>query len=512
MACFLLFAIAAGLAASPRAEAGPGDVFQCAPDINLSNSPGYTSVDPFILADPAGKFHLFWAERTLGRPDASTDVPDALMYAEWEDGAWSRPVDIFISPPEVFNRKIAAPRATMDEVGNIHLIWMGPDYRFYYSSALAEEAGNARSWREPILMADDHAGSQFALDIAYQAPGRLHVLYGSGTGGASPTDNRTNRAITYTRSTDGGVNWTHPVDIYTFSDPQRGPSNIRLRVDGQRLYATWTEWDDSGNGQAIYFARSLDGGETWQDPVMLSQRVGDEYERDWTNVAVLGEDQLVAMWEGGYRAYPQAQYSFDAGRTWSEAIDTFYWLIADNGYAEFVRDGSDRLHVFLARRIREGYESRCERIPGCEGTGNAIWHSVWEGGVNWREPRPVGEFSDVNFISVALLGGNQLAIAWFDYFDYEINVLMCQIEGAASLPPQPWPTSTPTPAPEPTPTFTPTPPPQAMPTLTPVSAEVPPTPGAARPNLAFSLLISILPVAGVIAGVAFIHHLHRRRS
>ena len=32
---------------------------------NVSNTPDFTSTDPFLLADPAGYAHLFWAERVL---------------------------------------------------------------------------------------------------------------------------------------------------------------------------------------------------------------------------------------------------------------------------------------------------------------------------------------------------------------------------------------------------------------------------------------------------------------
>ncbi len=344
----------------------------------------------------------------------------------------------------------------------------------------------------------------------------MHVLYAAGTGGGLPSDNRTNRAVSYIRSEDGGLSWSDPVDIFTFLDPTHGASNIRLYADPLGpLYATWTEWDNSGNGQAIYFARSPDGGRTWQPAQVLDRRVGEDYERDWTAVEKLDDGGLIALWEGGYRAYPQAQYSYNGGETWSRPIDTFYWLIADNGFAEFERDGSNRLHVFLPRRIREGYSDRCSSFLNCTGEGNALWHSVWESQTSWREPRPAGDFMvpDIggNFTSTAIVGGNRLLAAWFDYTSLELQVMECQIEDAASVPARPWPVraapvSTPTPQQAVVnvlPTSTPPPP---APTLSPESTQI------AQPTSSSSLvLFGLAPAILMVGGVLALDRLRRRR-
>ena len=440
-----------------EAAAGPGDVVNCSAPYNISNSAGYSSVDPFLLADPAGLVHLFWAERKTGEPDAIPNVPDSLMYAVWNGEVWSEPIDIFISPPENFNKKIAGIRAVIDDQGIIHLVWLGPDDTFFYSSARADKARSGRAWRQPVKMANDQTGTQYSIDLAYEPPQTIHILYGR-----SQEDDL--RSISYVRSDDGGYRWSELIDVHIFTDPERGASNTRLLVTGpNQIYASWTEWDTSGNGQGVYVTHSLDGGQTWDFPVLLDERTGNEYERDWMTLAVLDENQMIAFWEGGFRAYPQAQYSYDGGLTWSEPIDTFYWLIADNGYINMVRDSAGRMHAFLPRRVREGYDSKCLELPGCANTdsGDALWHSVWEGGTHWREPQPVGGFTypsitgDLasvggNYISVAFNGGNEFVTAWFDYTYFELMVMQCEIEDAPAVAPQPWP------APTPTPTMTPT--------------------------------------------------------
>jgi hypothetical protein len=466
--------------------------------------------------DPAGAVHLFWTERVAGSPNAQPDTPDTLMYARWEDGRWSQPLDIFFSPREVYNKRVNSPRAVMDKAGTIHLIWIGPDYRLFYSSAPASSANSAQAWRPQELIAYDQAGTQFSADIAYGPPDTLHILYGAGTGGGLPADNRTNRAVVYIRSEDGGATWSDPVDVFTILDPTHGPSNIRLYADPLGpLYATWTEWDSSGNGQAIYFARSPDGGHTWQPAVVLDRRIGEEYERDWTALEKLDDGSLVALWEGGSRAYPQSQYSYDGGENWSRPIDTFYWLIADNGFAEFERDSAGRLHVFLSRRIREGLEDRCDSFPRCgdwEST-NTLWHSVWEGGTNWREPRPAGDFIAPgiggNYPSVATSLGNKLFAVWFGYTEGEIELMQCEIEDAPALASVPWPVQTPSPTqvavathPAPSPTST-----RAVPPA-PLSSPEPAAPQGLPPEMIVALGLG--PAIVLVVAAVFGERLLRR--
>ncbi len=485
----------------------PGDVVSCDAPIDLSNSEGFSSIDPFLISDPAGVAHLFWAERVFGSPGGGGT--DAVMYSKWDGNTWSTPNDIFLSPPEYFNRSITGIRGVLDEQGVIHLAWMGPDNTFFYSSTRADMAGAASAWQKPVMLATDQTGTQYSFDIAYDSPQTLHIVYGETRANDAPS-------VTYIRSTDGGLTWSSPEDIYIFTGLDRGASNIQVVVDApDKIYATWTEWDLSGNGQVIYFARSLDDGLTWDYPVVLDKRRNDEYERDWTNLTVLGKNQLAVIWEGGFRAYPQAQYSDDGGVTWGKPIDTFPWLIADNGFANLLWDDTGRLHAFLVRRLREDSGDVC-KFAGCaaaeaRGSTNTLWHSIWEGGTRWRDPKPVGNFGDGKlgdiggaFSAVAFVGGNEFVAAWFSYLTQEIVVMNCTVEGVSPDEPKPWPTATPKPTATPLPTPTPMPVDVTLALITrPVysdTATSQPADTLQNPGLPilFGGLISLLVVAGVV--------------
>ena len=386
------------------------------------------------------------------------------MYAVWDGVTWSSPVDIRFSPPAAGNQLLIYPHAVMDDIGQIHLFWIEqpnfPNYTLYHSYAYANEAYSARAWSAPRMITEDLTATKYSIHIASRPNGELHLVHARVRTGFLPPEDR---AVAYLRSDDRGLSWSEPIDIWSVPDPERGASDTRMLLDDPgKVYITWTEWDGTGNGQAVYFARSLDNGNTWDRPVRLSERVGDEYERDWAQLALLGEDQLVVMWEGGFRAYRHAMYSNDGGVTWSEPIDTFPWLIGENGFVEFAYDSTGKLHLFIAQRVREGYIER--------GTREGLWHSVWEGGMRWREPILTGGNESMVNPKVVIVGGNQVVATWYAPPIYEIKVITGKIQNAPEILPQPLPSATPSP-------FTDEPllesPTVALPTITPTPLPTP---------------------------------------
>jgi hypothetical protein len=430
----LLTMIAIASPAATRTRAQSGDIVWSEP-INISNSPDLTSTDPFLLADPAGGVHLFWAEKASAGAALN---PDTLMYSYWDGETWSRPVDIFFSPESDGNPIVGYPHAVMDESGRIHLFWLSePNYPYYalnYSSVPAGQAEFVSAWEPPVQLADDLTGTKYSIQVAYTPPDTLHLIYASGAQGEHPNEDRT---VRYARSTDLGQTWSEPVDLFTSPVLLWGTSDTRIvAAPPNNLYASWTLWGDDGNGYQVYFTRSKDNGLTWDTPIVLAENRDDEYERDWNNLVPLDDNLLMAMWEGGWRAYRQAQYSRDGGATWSEPIDTFPRLIGDNGFVEFARDSNGTWHSFVANRLREGIE------PALISDEVSLWHSVWQGGTNWREPTQAITGAPAKAMTnpkVAIVNGNRIVAAWYGSQIYEIYVATGVIPGAPAIPPKPWP-------------------------------------------------------------------------
>ncbi len=404
--------------------------------INISNSPDDTSTDPFLLADPSGVVHLFWAEKIGNSPAGQ---PDTLMYSRLVDDVWSKPVDIFFAPLSDGNPIIGFPHAILDESGRIHLIWQSqPNFPYYavnYSSAPADQADQVHAWTPTQVLADNLTGSKYSIHLAYSPPQTLHVIFSRGAQGDQV---KQERAVDYIRSKDLGKTWSEPVDIYTAPVASWGTSDTRLLFEPpSNLYASWTVWDDTGNGRMVFFIRSLNNGDTWDPPILLAEKIETEYERDWNSLVLLEKNHLMAIFEGGYRAYRYARYSKDAGATWSEpAVDTFPYLIGDNGFVESTRDSNNTLHLFLANRIREGTSASSEV------EGEALWHSVWEGGNKWRDPTLVTHSSfsaKMTNPKVAVVNGNRIVAVWYQSQIYEIYAITGIITNAPEIPSIPWP-------------------------------------------------------------------------
>ena len=418
----------------PTIQAQSGEIDWSEP-INISNSPDLTSTDPFLLADPAGGAHLFWAERA---GSGVAQNPDTIMYSYWDGETWSRPIDIFFSPESDGNPVVSYPHAVMDDNGRIHLFWLSepnyPNYSLNYSSVDANQARFVSAWKPKVVLAEDLMGTKYSIHIAYESPDTLHLIYSSGTLGERPKDEW---AVHYIRSADLGVTWSEPIDLFISPVISWGTSDTRIIfVPPNTLHASWTLWDDDGNGYQIYVTRSENGGDTWQTPIVIAQNVDDEYERDWNNLAQLSENQLMAMWEGGWRAYRHAQYSYDGGVTWSDPIDTFPKLIGDNGFVEFAQDSNGTWHAFLAQRIREGTD-----VFVAADDEVSLWHSTWLGGEGWSDAMPAitGESAkNMTNPKVAIVNGNRIVAAWYGSQIYEIYVATGVIRNAPALEPTLW--------------------------------------------------------------------------
>jgi hypothetical protein len=93
-------------------------------------------------------------------------------------------------------------------------------------------------------------------------------------------------------SSNGGSTW-HRRHIATRAN---NPANIfpELTVDrGGNLYYTWSEEKTPGGEQDVYYAYSTTGGETWSQPIPLTQETGDSAVFPWMQAGDPGQVDIV---------------------------------------------------------------------------------------------------------------------------------------------------------------------------------------------------------------------------
>ncbi len=153
--------------------------------------------------------------------------------------------------------------------------------KFAYSS------NNGATWTEVDLPTAPVGGIDLGCEIAVQKNGNVHVVWDSLACGTSTcSDER----MWYTRSTNGGVSWSSPVQVRDFnlvgfSGANKPPvadsrgigpfgaidvDNSGGACDGT-LYTTFGDWTTGGATETdVWVSRSTNGGTTWSAPVKVN--------------------------------------------------------------------------------------------------------------------------------------------------------------------------------------------------------------------------------------------------
>ena len=288
----------------------------------LSDRTGPAAVDGVaaLTTDSQGKLYAMWSQSVAeGEPSTS------LYVAVWDGTLWSRGVPV-LAPQNttgaIGGDRVAQPALAADAQGRLHAVWSGgTDGQILYSWKYARDAGTSLGWATPTAL-PSQTGLGSWPDIIVDPRGDvLHVIY------AAPYNE--GRGIYYVRSNDGGATWQQPVLVFDAAAAKWASADkpqLVLDANANVLHAVWLRASLlSGTGtQAVYYARSSDGGQTWSAPVKVAEGVVD-----WPRIAVGSANQVYLVWNQA-RARTAVtdvsssvevwgQFSTDGGRRWSEA-------------------------------------------------------------------------------------------------------------------------------------------------------------------------------------------------
>lgn len=181
-------------------------------------------------------------------------------------------------------------------------------------------------------------------------------------------------------SDDGGASWSASVSL---SEPGEGASNPRIVIDESGIgHAVWNRYD--GNDGRVQYTRTIDGGVTWSAPVNLSTSGGSAQR---PHIAVDGSGNLIAVWHrsNGDNNIVQASRSTNSGVSWSTPVDlSLTGEDADN--PRVAADGSGNIVAVWTRS-----DGSDQRIQASRSTnGGAGWSTpayLSESGVASERPR-----------------------------------------------------------------------------------------------------------------------------
>lgn len=448
--------------------------------INLSNSVE-SSDNPAIVADQYGYVHVFWSEEVGGRPLGPNDQHrpgNTIFYRRWDGTAWTAPLDILFVPDESIAEFVAV---SVDARNELHAVWTGQT-SIYYSHAPAAQADSARNWITPIVVATDSARSQWESDVLVDSLGDVHVFYA--TRSSDP-------GVYQTISRDDGASWEVATRISLPLDTlEQGFANVRAFMDpAGRLHLVWQTYQEEGFGQAVYYARSTDSGDTWSVPVQLGYRDPGDFEASYPYLATVSDSQLQLVYEDGNIRGRFQRISLDSGATWSEPFHIIDEMEGVNGYVIPLVDRDGGMHLVINMRS-------LDQVVG-------IYYARWQGN-GWSRAVPVDNKSpgsgSAHHAAATVRLGNELHVVYNQLLGGEIwyvrGVVPDVTPAVAAVPPpagMPQALSTPSPVPTvQTPEVTRT-------SVVARPAQVAPDAASAPPRLPPILIAALIPSLGSAA-------------
>lgn len=444
-----------------------------------------------VVADSSGAVHVFWAYAAPNSDDAGWG--QAIYYARLQDGKWTEPVDVLISPG---NRVARMHSVVVDNAGYLQIVWSASN-AILYSRAYAPEAETARSWITPLPLSA--YASTLEPAITADRNNGLYVVWTQAKAG-----------LMFVRSDDGGQTWSAPKTIFEADADNELATWGRIALDKKgriHVVLSYSVEDSSGrygrtDAQLLYYLRSEDRGETWNEPLLITP----EPDFGEINVVTFGSDTVHLVWNG--RAGRHGRYhrwSQDGGQTWSTteeviAPGALFGNAGLTGFPAIATDSTGALHL----------------VSTGSPTGMTVdYYMEWLNGV-WSVPVSISAGIDGNGVtgkltsleqpSVAISEGNRLHVVFHDGFE-RIWYTSVDID-APHEPPVPYSTTAPplkvAPAPSPTLAIATNPTPLGVPTLS-LASKSPSSGWPVAP-----IMIGVAPAALLVVVVALVSRMRRR--
>jgi hypothetical protein len=301
---------------------------------------------PVIIADAYGQVHGFW---TAGDETLSA-AGQALLYYARLDNEQRRSVDIFVIPATAQG---VTARAWQNGLG---VLWGGGNFAW---SAHSPEL-TAQAWSAPTRLQQGypHAGLATAPD------GSLAMAFGATTGEVYVQWWEPERS-----------QWGAPILVGDTANAGAAADYVSMAVGSDGTWhVTWSEYQ-LPNGWpplGLYYAQSSNGGETWSARRRLASG-------NFNMPAVYaGPDNAVYLtWTGvagtGGKYF---QESVDGGQTWAEpvAVQPAGTGGGSEGQPNLLIDGGGGLHLFYSNA--DGCAWHVRRTAGVWGAPECISQDV----------------------------------------------------------------------------------------------------------------------------------------
>ena len=218
-----------------------------------------------------------------------------------------------------------------------------------------------------------------------------------------------NSEIFFSKSDDGGNTFSEPRLV---SDKETFSSISKMAVDGENIFITWfthsVPWKSPFKSpNEIFFAESIDGGETFNEPINLSENDGRS---DSTNIAT-DDSNVFIVWSDDYMNNTGIFFtkSSDRGNTFSTTINISKEIPYSDG--PYITSDSSNILVTWASH-KEGKDP------------DIFFSKSTDGGNSFTDPKNISNTSGYSIISPIVTDGKNIFVAWGDSKSNSRSILL----------------------------------------------------------------------------------------
>ena len=395
-----------------------GDSFSTPNQISSSGDVGTTD----ITSDSSSNVVVSWSERDS---DAGSSVVKARSSSN-SGSTFNTEITITGADDVTVDSYVHSGN---DDASNFFVTWTRTDSSDYYDVMVARSANSGTTWNSGVeIDGYDEDSQRVYSTISVDSNGLLAAwidLY-DGDGASSDPD------IFASKSTDDGSTWSNPEEVGSDQYYEGDSSAIALSHSGNYLYAVYVDSGDAdpnGNSNGndalnsdgdIFFKRSSDDGESWDDAIVVSKGINDgrSYETfDYASYYYSYYAPAVASY-GNYVYVLWSEYSFDdtqyqikfatssnSGSSWSDPIILSTTDSTTNSLAPaIVADGNN---VYAA--WRDSVNS------GTTITYDIVTKSSDNNGDTWNSQTSITSGDGTNYIPEMAYANDRLHVTWHAY-------------------------------------------------------------------------------------------------
>ena len=280
--------------------------------INLSNNIGFSSW-PSVFSNGNNTIYVGWEDNRTGNYE--------LLFTKSTDGGTT-----FSDPINLSSNNGTSEDGTITELNGTVYVGLSDNSTGNYEILLAKSADGGTTFTDPINLSNNTVES--ADPVIKSSKDNLYVVW-------SEVDD-----IFFTRSKDG-VKFDKPINLSNTNGTSFTP---RLAVSGNNNLSV--VWEDQTPGYSdVFFSKSTDNGATFSDPINISNSTYDSYSQD---IGTQINGDLYAAWNEILPDFSDIFFakSTDGGVTFDKPIN----LSNSNGSTSYdptiaVSEDNDLLYI-----------------------------------------------------------------------------------------------------------------------------------------------------------------------